>query len=132
MHRDTALKVASGFCGGMGRMAETCGAVTGAFMVIGLKYGGTEVSDKDAKQKTTATVREFAKRFKARHGTIVCRKLLGCDISTDRGLQRAKDNGLLKRCPKLVGDAAKMLEDVLRDGKKRGRKHCQDKNSSGK
>lgn len=113
LDRETALKLATGFCGGMGRMAGMCGAVTAAFMVLGLKDGQSEVGDKESKQKTTMLVREFARQFKARHGTTLCRELLGCDISTDEGFQKAKDQGLLKACPKFVEDAATILDGML-------------------
>ena len=69
---ETALKIAAGFGGGMGRMAETCGAVTGALMVLGLKYGATS-PEREAKERVYERVREFAKRFKARNGSLVCR-----------------------------------------------------------
>lgn len=59
LNNDAALKVSSGFGGGMGRMAQTCGAVTGAYMVIGLKYGAVSGQDQEAKQKTYRQVREF-------------------------------------------------------------------------
>ena len=114
LDRETALKVAAGFGGGMGRMAGACGAVTGAFMVLGLKHGATTADDKEAKERTYASVREFTKRFEARHRSIVCRELLGCDISTAEGQQTAKDQNLFTTvCPKLVEDAAVILEEML-------------------
>ncbi|SRR5271166_5769164 len=110
----TALKIASGFGGGMGRMANTCGAVTGAFMVLGLRYGQTS-SDREAKEAIYARIREFARRFQARNGSVVCRDLLGCDIGTPEGLQRAKDEKLLTTiCPKFVRDACEILEEMLK------------------
>ncbi|MGA2618084.1 MAG: C-GCAxxG-C-C family protein [Thermoguttaceae bacterium] len=108
-----ALKIASGFGGGMGRMADTCGAVTGAFMVLGLRYGQAS-SDREAKEAIYARIREFAQRFQARHGSLVCRELLECDISTPEGLQRAKDEKVLTTiCPKFVRDAVELLEEML-------------------
>jgi C_GCAxxG_C_C family probable redox protein len=110
---DSALKIASGFGGGMGRRAETCGAVTGAFMVLGLRYGQAS-SDREAKEAIYARIREFADRFQARNGSLLCRDLLGCDISSPDGLRRAKDDKLLTTvCPKLVRDAAEILEELL-------------------
>ena len=115
LHRDKALKVAAGLGGGMGRMGLTCGAVTGAYMVIGLKYGGIEGSDQQAKQKTYQVVREFTARFNARHDTTVCKDLLGIDISTAEGFEKAKQQGLLQtRCPLFVADAAEILDDLLK------------------
>ncbi len=114
LSRETALKIAAGFGGGMGRMAETCGAVAGAFMTIGLKYGAINVEDRAAKEKTYELVREFADRFKARHGSIICKELLSCDISTPEGMEVAKEQELFTTlCPKFVIDAAEILEDIL-------------------
>ncbi len=112
--RETALKIACGFGGGMGRMALTCGAVTGAFMVIGLKYGNVDANEKEIKEKTYGLVREFARRFEKRNGPSICRELLGCDISGPEGLKSAKDNGLFDSvCPGLVRDAVEILEEML-------------------
>ncbi len=108
-----AAKLASGFGGGMGRMAHTCGAVTGAYLVIGLKHGATDANDKVAKENTYRLVREFAARFQALHPSDACRDLLGCDISTMAGLEEAKDKGLFGSvCPRLVREAAEILEDM--------------------
>src|SRR4030042_724869 len=82
LNRETALKVSAAFGGGMGRMGETCGAVTGAFMVIGLKYSRTTVQDTQSHEKTNRLVKEFVGRFKAISGSIVCRGLVGRDLNT--------------------------------------------------
>lgn len=114
LDRDAALKVSAGFGGGMGRMAQTCGAVTGAYMVIGLKHGAVSGQDQEAKQKTYRLVREFTGRFKARHGSAVCRDLLGCDISTAEGFEEMKQKGLHEQvCAKLVRDACEILDEML-------------------
>jgi C_GCAxxG_C_C family probable redox protein len=114
LSREQGLKLGSGFGGGMGAMAETCGAVTGAFMVLGLKYGSNCASDKEAKLNTYLLVREFAKKFKDRNGSILCKDLIGCDISTAEGYQAAKEKGFFSTvCPKIVQDAAEILEEML-------------------
>ena len=114
LEREVALRIAAGFGGGMGRMAGTCGAVTGAFMLIGLKHGGTTSEDRQAKQRTHEAVREFAKRFISRHDSLICRELLGCDISTPEGSQLAKEKKLAATvCPGLVKDAAQIVEEML-------------------
>ena len=98
----------------MGRMGETCGGVTGALMVIGLRYGKTEIQDKQEKEMTYGLVKEFVNRFKSRNGSIVCRELLGCDISTPEGLSIAKEKNLIATlCPKFVQDAAEIMEQIL-------------------
>jgi len=113
--RETALRVASGFGGGLARTGDTCGAVTGAIMALGLRHCGVPAeADPLGKQQTYPPVREFLARFRARHGTIVCRELLGCDLGTPEGLQAAREQGLFKsRCPAFVRTAGEILEDLL-------------------
>ena len=107
LDKKTATKIASGFGGGMGCSAETCGAVTGAVMVIGLKHG-------DSGKAATFT-RELLERFRDRNGDLVCRTLLGCDISTDESMAKARKHGLFtSRCPKFVEDAAEIVEELVR------------------
>ena len=112
---DKAFKVATGFGGGM-RMGGTCGSVTGALMVLGLKYGNTAAEDKEAKANTYKKVEEYTKRFKARNDSVTCRDLLGCDISTPEGMKEAKDKGLFSTiCPKIVQDAVEILEEMMNE-----------------
>lgn len=114
LDRNVALKIASAFGGGMGRMGKTCGAVTGAFIVIGLKYGQIKVENKQAKDKTYSLVKEFVKQFEAHNNSTICKELLGCDIGTPQGMQIAIEKSLLNTlCPKLVKDAAEILEGIL-------------------
>ncbi|MCB4791160.1 MAG: C-GCAxxG-C-C family protein [Elusimicrobia bacterium] len=108
----TALKIASAFGGGMARMGETCGAVTGAFMVIGLKYA----TGMDAKEKIFSVANEFVSRFKARNRSAICKELLGYDISTQEGMKSIKEKNLISTlCPKLVKDASEILEKLLEE-----------------
>jgi C_GCAxxG_C_C family probable redox protein len=113
--KNAALKIAAGFGGGMGRMAQTCGAVTGAYMVIGLKHGAITGQDKAAKEHTYQVVRDFNDKFKALNQSLTCKELLKCDISTPEGLDEAKQKGLLTTtCPKMVRDAVEILEEMMR------------------
>jgi len=114
LESELALKLAEGFGGGMGSMGETCGAVTGAFMVIGFKHGRTRVDDVQANKKTFSLINEFAREFKARNGSIDCRELIDCDISTSKGMSRAREENLFTTiCPKYVQDAAEIVEELL-------------------
>ena len=111
---EIALPIADAFGAGMGGMAETCGAVTGAFMVIGLKYGRVHAEDSEAKEKTRRLIKELVRRFKNRHGSITCKTLLDIDISTDEGMETANKKGLFEtHCPKFVRDAAEILENLI-------------------
>ena len=95
-------------------MGLTCGAVTGAYMVIGLKYGKMKADDNEAKDKTYARVQEFSRRFVVRNKSLNCTELLGCDLGTAEGREKSKEQNLTAIvCEKLVRDAAEILEEVL-------------------
>ncbi len=114
LDRQTALRAAQAFGGGMARMGETCGAVTGAFMIIGLKHGRTRADDREAKERTYELVQRFVRKFKFRNGSIVCKELLGYDLSTPEGRRLIKEKGLIDTlCPKLVQDASEIIEEIL-------------------
>jgi C_GCAxxG_C_C family probable redox protein len=114
MDRETALKVSCAFGGGMGRMGGTCGAVTGAIMALGLKYGKTKAEDDAIRDKGYGLVREFADKFDERNGSLSCRQLVGCDLSTQEGMAMAKEQNLFElKCWKYVGDAAEILQELL-------------------
>ena len=116
LSREIAWKIAGGFGGGMGRMAQTCGAVTGAFMVLGLKYGDADIPDTKIKEKMYGLVREFAHQFENHNGSIVCSELLGCDISKPEGVVTAKENGLFTSvCPKMVREAVEIFEKMINE-----------------
>jgi C_GCAxxG_C_C family probable redox protein len=114
LERELALKVAGAFGGGMARMGETCGAITGALMVIGLKYGMTKAKDEKARDKTYKLAQEFATRFKERHGSVVCRELLGYDLGKPEERKLALEKGLFTSlCPEFVQDAAEIVKKLL-------------------
>jgi len=106
----TALKISAPFGGGMARMGETCGAVTGAFMVMGLKHA----VNKEEKERLYGLVNKFTEKFKSKNGSILCKELLGYNIGTPEGMKAVKEKGLINTlCPKLVRDAAEILEEIL-------------------
>jgi len=114
LDRRTALRLGTAFGGGIAMMGETCGAVTGAFMLIGLKHGRTDASDPGPRDAAHALARQFVKEFKQRHGSIICKELIGFDLSTPEGLEQARQKGLFTSlCPKLVHDAAEIVEKML-------------------
>lgn len=109
--KETALKIAYGLGAGMERLGDTCGAVSGAYLLIGLKYGQYQTDDKQAKEKTYAVVLEFAKLFEERSKTTICRELLSVDlISGDMQLAAERVNTV---CPQMVRDAAEIIEEIL-------------------
>ncbi|MBN2211036.1 MAG: C_GCAxxG_C_C family protein [Sedimentisphaerales bacterium] len=103
------LRVGSGFGGGM-HQNRTCGVVTGAVMVLGLRHGPKEATDA-AHQQVYDRTSEFFRRFQARCGSSLCTNLLGCDLSTPEGLQHARKNNLFQtKCTEYVRAAGEILE----------------------
>lgn len=112
---DTAKKIACGFGAGISKTGNICGAVSGAIMVISLKFGKTKQGDEAATEKTRALVREFMHEFTQRHGSVYCTELLGYNLSKPDEYEKARDSELfVTKCPELVGDAAAILEKILR------------------
>jgi C_GCAxxG_C_C family probable redox protein len=113
LERETAVQIGAGFAGGM-RMAETCGAVTGAIMVLGLYRATAESTTAERREPVYQAMGQFFAEFERRNRTLICRDLLGCDIRTEAGMQAAKDRNLFKTtCPQMVQDAAEILESIL-------------------
>jgi C_GCAxxG_C_C family probable redox protein len=112
LSRDLAMRLAAGFAGGM-RMGETCGAVTGALMVLGLRHASVDCETPAGRKTVYDRTVEFVDRFKSRNGSVVCRELLGCDISAPEGMRQAEQQNLFKTiCVKMVQDAAAILENM--------------------
>jgi C_GCAxxG_C_C family probable redox protein len=112
---DQALAISSGFGGGMGRLQETCGAVTGAFMVIGIKNNCKYADVDERKNKTNTMIQEFSRRFTALNKTTNCRQLLGIDLKTEEGRQIMHDNNLSDIvCAKCIADSVIILEELIK------------------
>jgi len=116
MDLETALKISSSFGGGMGRLREVCGAVSGMFMAIGLKYGYADPADKNAKAAHYKRIQDMAAAFKAENGSIVCRELLGLSPGPDSHAPQERTDGYYKKrpCAELVGCAASIAEAMMR------------------
>ena len=99
LSQETGLKVASGFGGGV-RRGEICGAVTGAVLAIGLKHGQCKAEDKETKADCNQRAEDFLKEFEKRNGSVICRDILGCDLSTQEGSRRMKKGCLIPYAPK--------------------------------
>ncbi|MFX1313209.1 MAG: C-GCAxxG-C-C family protein [Promethearchaeota archaeon] len=114
LDEDLAFKITSSLGGGLARSGNTCGAVTGALMAIGLKYRSLNVEDQINKELTYEKGMNFIEQFKSIYGTIKCKELLGYDISTLEGREKANINNVFEDlCPKFVKSAAEILEIIL-------------------
>jgi C_GCAxxG_C_C family probable redox protein len=106
----SAIRLGTAFGGGMGRMGGVCGAVTGAFLALGLRFGDEE-AEGESKEHVYRLVRSFVEEFRSLHGSILCRELLGCEIGTPEGMAEAKEKGLFDTiCVKFVRDAVDLAK----------------------
>lgn len=111
MGQETALKLSCGLGGGI-RSGEVCGAVSGAALVIGLKYGQAQAEDKAAKNNCYAKTVEFINAFKEANNSIICREILGHDISEKEAYEKAQNKRLFTTiCVDMVKSAAQILEE---------------------
>ena len=114
---ETSARMASSFGGGMGRMRQTCGAVSGAVLVLGIVKGYSDPKDYEAKKQHYALVREFAERFKEKNGTINCgEQLKKANVNSESGgapEQRTEEYYKRRPCPQLIYDAAFILDEML-------------------
>lgn len=112
---DTAAKLASSFGGGLGRMREVCGAVSGAAMVLGLTQGYSNPKDFEGKKEHYKLIQDFAARFKEKNGSIICRELLTGVKTVENGTPEKRTDSYYKKrpCPLLVRDAAEILDEML-------------------
>lgn len=112
--RELALKLSCSFGGGMGQQGMTCGAVTGALMVLGLDAGRVHQDDTAAREKTDALVQDFFARFTEKYKVFNCNELTGVDISCAEGRAQGKDDGSFDRvCPGVVSFAAELVAELL-------------------
>lgn len=117
LEKETALKISEPFGGGMGRMREVCGTVTGMFMVIGLAMGNDNSKDNTTKKNVYKSVQELAEKFKQDNGSIICRELLGLQKANKESYvpsERTNEYYKKRPCPELCKYAADILEDYLK------------------
>lgn len=115
---ETAMKISSSFGGGMGRMREVCGTVSGMFMAAGLAFASASDSPVE-KGEHYKRIQELAKRFKDKNGSIICRELLqGIESSSEPKPSPRTENYYKKRpCVELVGDSVEIFEQYLKESK---------------
>ena len=116
MEIDEVALMSSSFGGGLGRLREVCGTVSGAALVLGIVKGYSDPEDYEAKKAHYALVQEFARRFREKNGSIVCRDLLaGVEHATGGAPEPRTPDFYNKRpCPELAASAAGILEEMLK------------------
>ncbi len=112
LDENTALKIGSAFGGGMSRHGEVCGAVTGALMSLGLKFGSTSPDDDE---KVREASQELMRQFKETNGSLLCKELLGYHLIVPEERKKAKESGVFNTiCPLLVQNATGLAEEIMR------------------
>jgi C_GCAxxG_C_C family probable redox protein len=112
-----ALSLAQGFGGGIAHTGRTCGAVSGAYMALGLAQKTTIEKPRENIEKTYALIADFDKKFKALHGGLTCTELCSYDLSKPEKLAEAREKGVfITKCPVFVRDAVKIVESLLKTG----------------
>ncbi len=113
----TLLRMASSFGGGMGRLREVCGSVSGMFMVTGILYGYDGPETGQVKADHYARIQELARRFEEKHGSIVCREMLGLNVKHDVPIPEARTDEYYKKrpCVEIIGDAAEILDEYIKE-----------------
>ena len=112
---DTCMKIASAFCGGIANMGNVCGALTGALMALGLKYGVSAMEEATMEEgmKIIEISQKLLNEFKSLNGSIICRELINNDLVTDEDIKQAFKKGAFNNCPKYVEDTLVILEKLL-------------------
>ncbi|MBR3107665.1 MAG: C_GCAxxG_C_C family protein [Clostridia bacterium] len=112
---DSAARMASSFGGGMGRLREVCGTVSGALLALGILRGYDDPNDPDAKAEHYRLVQEYARRFREKNETIICRELLKDVPVTPGGIPEPRTPEFYARrpCLRLAGEAAAILDEML-------------------
>jgi C_GCAxxG_C_C family probable redox protein len=113
MKENDAFLVSSAFGGGIGRFGKICGALSGALMVIGLKYGAGYESNPEIKDKLYEMTRKVYNEFEKMNGSAICNELLGVDLLNPQQRKKANDMGLFDtKCSEFVKNAVKIIESI--------------------
>ncbi len=116
--KENAKKIAAFFGGGIWS-GEVCGAFTGALMALGLKYGHSEAGDFDAQNLSMSKLMEFKSRFQAEYGSIVCRQVMGYDLSVPAEMKIIEEKKLFENfCPKIVCKTIEIVKEMLAEDAK--------------
>lgn len=115
LDEEIAYKISTGFGAGM-LQGETCGAVVGAYMALGLKYGCCKTGYEGEEQKVATIIKDvqFRQMFLEKYSSTMCRELLGADFSTSEGAKQiSEEQKMITFCPQLVSDILEILEEII-------------------
>jgi C_GCAxxG_C_C family probable redox protein len=114
LDKKAALSIACGFGAGMGRLQETCGAVTGSFMVLSVYTCNKYTENADRKNTSYELIRDFNEMFTAMHDSAKCRDIINCNLLTEEGRKYAADNNVFATiCEKCITDSIEILDELM-------------------
>ena len=115
LERDTSLRLISSFGGGLGRLREVCGAMSGAAAVAGVLWGYSDVSNGEKKAEHYALIQEIARRFTEENGSIICRELLGESEAQKSPTPSVRTAEYYKKrpCADIVEEAARIIDEMI-------------------
>ena len=117
MKAEDAIRMAAVLGGGVGRNGHICGAVSGAALIIGMKFGTTDPSDFQTKEKAYNKANELLERFRAVNNSVLCKELIQYDMKNPEELKKARAAGIFqKKCPLFVASAGQILESIISAG----------------
>ncbi len=109
-----AVKMASSLGAGIGHNGEVCGALSGAALVIGARYGNTDPADTASRDKAYEKANLLLEKFEKEYHTVLCRELLSANLKNPEELKRARESGVFQtQCPIFVLSAGRILEEIL-------------------
>jgi C_GCAxxG_C_C family probable redox protein len=114
VEEDAVVRMAASFGGGLGRNGYVCGAVSGAAMVIGARFGNADAADTAARDRTYSAISDLLEKFQREHHTVLCRELISFEINTPEGYTRAREADVFQnRCPLFLRSVGKILDEIL-------------------
>jgi C_GCAxxG_C_C family probable redox protein len=114
MKEEDAVRMASALGGGVGRNGHICGAVSGAALIIGMKFGTIDPIDFPAKEKAYNKTNELLDRFTAENKSVLCKELIPYDMKNPDELKKAREAGIfIQKCPQFVLSAGRILESII-------------------
>ncbi len=113
-----ALMITTGLGAGINYQGKTCGAVLGAYIILGLRYGVENADDQEGKLKLRKLLDQFSKDFSEKYNSLNCKDILGLDVSKEEELEELREkNAFREVCPKVVETAAIIVDKMLKDSK---------------
>jgi len=111
-----ALKLATGLGAGINYQGQTCGAVVGSYIILGLRYGIDQARDQEGKARLRMILNKFSEEFTNEYKSLNCKDILGKDVSKDDELEELRKNNVFRElCPRVVKTASNIVEKLLKE-----------------